>query len=205
MQSASARAAHILNPYVWVCRKTGSDAPTMSKFRQGRVTIVTRRARRDPAYNCTLKSGCMDAKLRDKMLCFIITQRVTRFPLAQVRNLKSECSYLGLTKKFTIQAICFTTCWSKKPPRSRKNFLWAELHFHQSLCRSRLALIEVKATTSAGVGAQTFHPEPRSPVPAAGHSRTPACPKPGHPESLPQNCPVPGRPPAPESYSYNTI
>lgn len=193
MQYPSARSAHILNPYVWVCRKNGSDAPTVSKLRQERVTIVIGRASSDPVCNCTLKSGWMDAKLREKMLCFIMTCCIAHFPLAQVRNFKSEYSYLGLTNRFTIQAICFTTCWSKKPPRSKKSFLWAELHFHQSLCRSRLALVEVKAITSTGVSSQTFHPEVRSPVPAARHSWTPACPMPGHPEGFPQSHPAPSR------------
>lgn len=131
----------------------------------------------------------MDAKLREKVLCFIMTRCIAHFPLAQVRNFKSEYSYLGLRNKFAIQAISFTTCWSGKPPRRKESFLSAELHCHQGLCRSRLALTEVKAMTTTGVSSQMFHPEVRSPVPAAGHSRAPVCPTPG----CPQSHPAPGR------------
>lgn len=123
---------------------------------------------------------------------FIMTHCIACFPLTQVRNFMSKYSYLGMANKFTIQVICFTTCWSENPPSSKKTVLWAELHFHQCLCRSRLALTEVKAVTSAGLSGQTCHQEVRSPDPAAGHSWTPACPAPGHPEGFSQRHLAPG-------------
>lgn len=176
----------------------------MSKLKPERVTTVIGRASSDPACNCTLKSGWMDVNLREKMLCFIMTRCIAHFPLFQVRNFKSEYPYLGLTNRFTTQAKCFATS-------QKKTFLWAELHFHHSLCRHRLALIKVKAITSTGASSQAFHPEVRSPVPAAHHSWTSCVPNIRAPRGLPRKAPSAQQAPgiqspcgsATDSYAYS--
>lgn len=127
-------------------------------------------------YNCTLNSGCMDAKLRVKTLCFIMIYCITHFPLAQVRHFKSEQSYLGLKNKRAAQAIGFSTCCSNKPPKSKKHFLWGELHCHQILCRSRLTLIKVKAKIFAGCQQSIVTPRTEKPRTSCSPQLNPCMP-----------------------------
>lgn len=178
--------------------KTGSDAPTVSKLKQERVTIAIWMARSDTVYNCTLNSGCMDAKLRVKTLCFIMIYCITHFPLAQVRHFKSEQSYLGLTNKCAAQAIGFSTCCSNKSPKSKKHFLFLTSTLPgvnytaiKSCAGPDWLWSKSKQKYSLVVSSQLLHPELRSPEPAAHHSWTPAC---QHQHTLRAFCKAAGHP-----------